>query len=213
MDKKPLIVVSICAVVLLVLASLSNVVGVESVNNCNCNDPPCWPDLSGTMGENNWYISVVKVMFNGTLNEICYRINGTDWINYSEPFTLKTQGIHTLEWACDSNTSNISSLEIKIDWTRPFLSNYTSKRIGLFKWQLSVNATDEVSGVNRVEFPLWNFGHNIDTEPPYQFIWWGCMILFSLIQMMTHDYFWWNTWDNAGNMAYQPSKTKGEIIT
>ena len=33
MDKKPLIVVSICAVVLLVLGSLSNVVGYQSVKS------------------------------------------------------------------------------------------------------------------------------------------------------------------------------------
>ncbi len=35
MDKKPLIVVSICAVVLLVLGSLSNVVGFQSVQSSN----------------------------------------------------------------------------------------------------------------------------------------------------------------------------------
>jgi hypothetical protein len=35
MDKKPLIVVSICAVVLLVLGSLSNVVGYQTVQSSN----------------------------------------------------------------------------------------------------------------------------------------------------------------------------------
>ena len=37
MDKKPLIVVSICAVVLLVLGSLSNVVGYQSVQSSQQN--------------------------------------------------------------------------------------------------------------------------------------------------------------------------------
>jgi hypothetical protein len=37
MDKKPLIVVSICAVVLLVLGSLSNVVGYQTVQNSQQN--------------------------------------------------------------------------------------------------------------------------------------------------------------------------------
>jgi len=50
MDKKPLIGVSICAVVLLVLGSLTNVVGIESSQGCGCGDPPCWSELSGTMG-------------------------------------------------------------------------------------------------------------------------------------------------------------------
>ncbi len=39
-DKKPLIVVSICAVVLLVLVSLSNVVGYQSVKSTMVNDSP-----------------------------------------------------------------------------------------------------------------------------------------------------------------------------
>jgi len=40
MDKKPLIVVSICAVVLLVLGSLSNVVGYQSVKSTKANNSP-----------------------------------------------------------------------------------------------------------------------------------------------------------------------------
>jgi hypothetical protein len=39
MDKKPLIVVSICAVVLLVLGSLSNVVGYQSVKSTETDSP------------------------------------------------------------------------------------------------------------------------------------------------------------------------------
>jgi len=40
MDKKPLIGVSICAVILLVLGSLSNVVGYQSVKSSTVNDSP-----------------------------------------------------------------------------------------------------------------------------------------------------------------------------
>jgi len=40
MDKKPLIGVSICAVVLLVLGSLTNVVGYQSVKSTTVNDSP-----------------------------------------------------------------------------------------------------------------------------------------------------------------------------
>jgi hypothetical protein len=43
MDKKPLIGVSICAVVLLVLGSLSNVVGYQSVKSTTVNESPLWP--------------------------------------------------------------------------------------------------------------------------------------------------------------------------
>jgi len=142
------------------------------------------------------------VTFNGTLNYTYYRINGSDWINYTVPFSLKTQGIHLLEWTCDSNMSNISSVEIKIDWAPPILSNDNVKWIGLLKWQMSVNASDEVSGVNRVEF-----GDQIDTEPPYQVILRGCWWLYCLIIFFQGGYFYLNAWDNAGNYLQQPSSS------
>ncbi|HUS98869.1 MAG TPA: hypothetical protein VMY59_00935 [Candidatus Thermoplasmatota archaeon] len=98
MDKHPLIVISLCAVVLLVLGSLSNVVGSESVQSCDCGDPPCWPEISGIMGENNWWIGAfIVVTFNGTFNYINYRIDGSNWNNYTAPFSLNTEGIHLLE--------------------------------------------------------------------------------------------------------------------
>jgi len=197
--------VSICAVVLLVLGSLTNVVGIENVNSCNCSDPPCWPELSGTMGDNNWYVSSVKVTFNGTTNNTYYRINGSNWIKYTEPFELIPQGINLLEWTCDSNTSNISSLEIKIDLDYPILSNYTVKWVGLLKWQFGITATDNISGVNRVEFSLGNL---VDTEPPYQFIWRGCWWLFCLIDLFDIYFLQWDAWDNAGNEIPQISYNK-----
>jgi hypothetical protein len=206
-DKKPLIVVSLCAVVLLVLGSLSNVLGSVNSQSCDCGDPPCWPELSGRMGENNWYVSYVTVTFNDSFYHISYRINGSNWINYTKPFTLKTQGIHLLEWTCDSNMSNISSLEIKIDLDPPILSNYTSKQIGLFRWQFSVEAFDEFSGVNRV-WCFWGFPHNYDTEPPYQFISIGFLRIVSLLLSLLTPwvlYMTVNAWDNAGNYWAWPS--------
>jgi hypothetical protein len=200
-DKKPLIGVSICAVVLLVLGSLSNVVGIESAQSCGYDDPPCWPELLGRMGENNWYVSTVKVTFNETLNKIYYRINGSNWINYTAPFTMKTQGIHLLEWTCDSNLSDIYSVEIKIDSGTPIFSNYKVKRIGLFKWQFSVNASDDTSGVNRVWFL---FTDSFDFEPPYQVNWHGCYWL-TWLSMIGYIYFPVMVWDNAGNYISQPS--------
>ncbi len=206
MRKYPLIGVSICAVVILVLASLSNVVGNESTESCGC-DPPCWPELSGKMGENNWYISTVKVTFNGTLNEIYYRINGSNWIVYSIPFTLNSQGSNLLEWACDSNLSDIYSTEIKIDTSPPWIPDSSYKKIGLFKWQISVNATDDISGVNRVLF--YDNGY-IDTEPPYQIIWQGFMRLRIIWDFLYQFIFGiilipFDVWDNAGNSLVKPS--------
>jgi len=206
MDKKPLIGVSICAVVLLILGSLSNVVGIERVQSCGCDDPPCWPELKGTMGNNNWYVSSVDVLWNGSYNGIAYRIDGGSWQTYTAEFSLTTEGIHLLEWACDFNMSNIYSVEIKIDKYPPILSNYTVKRIGLFKWQFSVNAYDEFSGVNRV-WCAW-VHDTYDTEPPYQFIYIGFYRLLNLLYSILSPwvlYMTFNAWDNAGNSLDWPS--------
>jgi len=59
MDKKPLIVVSLCAVVLLVLGSLSNVVGYQSVKSTTGNDSPLFSIRTNkaTNNENNGVIT------------------------------------------------------------------------------------------------------------------------------------------------------------
>ncbi|HVQ01843.1 MAG TPA: hypothetical protein VMT57_10070, partial [Candidatus Thermoplasmatota archaeon] len=140
MNKYTLIDGSICAVALLVLGSFTNIVVTKSVQGSSCCGIRDDPHLSGWMGDNNWYRSPVVVTFNDSVHSIDYRIDGGNWTNYTKPFTLSTLGIHLLEWIYDSNMSNIFSLEIKIDYTSPFLSNYTDKRLGLFKWQFGVNA-------------------------------------------------------------------------
>jgi hypothetical protein len=207
-DKIPLILLSICAVVLLVLGSLTNVVGIENVQSCNCGDPPCWPEISGTMGDNNWYVSDVVITFNGTLNYTYYRINGGNWTEYKTPFTLWMNGIHLLEWTCDSNISNIYSVKIKIDTITPQMSYPILKRIGLFTWQYSINVSDDyfgvnVSGVNRVW--CW-YSNSFDTEPPYEFIWKGCWWLEWLFNLFHNTIFLkFNAWDNAGNHLIEPS--------
>lgn len=202
MYRKSIVVIMITLFIGVAVAPL-----IENVQSCDCGDPPCWPELSGTMGENNWYVSFVTVTFNGTFNYIHYRIDGNNWTNYTIPFLLNIQGIHLLEWMCDSNMSDIYSIEIKIDTTAPFITEAKQERIGLFIWQISVNATDEISGVNRVAFYLADF---IDTEPPYQVIWRGFMwinhFLDKLITLITGvPSIRIDIWDNAGNSLIKPS--------
>jgi len=168
MDKKPLIGVSICAVVLLVLGSLSNVVGIENAQSCGCGDPPCWPVLSGTMGDNNWYVSSVSVWFNGSYNGIAYRIDGGSWQTYTEEFSISTDGIHLLEWACDFNISNIYSVEIKIDRTKPIgwmMYTWEGNRWVGYTLIYQLFANDTMSGMNRAEFYINGELHEIIFGP------------------------------------------------
>jgi hypothetical protein len=70
MDKKPLIVVSFCAVVLLVLASLGNVVAYKTYpsqyissldqKTQSRKESINWT-INGTMGENDWFVSPVII--------------------------------------------------------------------------------------------------------------------------------------------------------
>ena len=62
MDKKPLILVSICAVVLLVLSSLSNVVGYQTAFASD-NHPPDKPMIDGPrmvgVGPHDWTFKAI----------------------------------------------------------------------------------------------------------------------------------------------------------
>ena len=160
---KNLIVGSIIVVIVL---SFSNVVVTKNVQGSSYSCMHYGPDVSGTLGDNGWYVSSVVVTFNDSLHSIDYRIDGGNWINYTGPFSLSTEGIHLLEWTYDSHMSNVSSITIKIDRTPPLVTQAYAKRVGLLKWQIIINATDNISGVNRV---LDGITNTIDTEPPYQF--------------------------------------------
>jgi hypothetical protein len=79
-DKKPLIVVSICAVVLLVLGSLSNVVGYQSVKSSTVNDSPIFQTRTqrATNQQQNIITSQYLGMGNGNLLQFPSRDNRTE---------------------------------------------------------------------------------------------------------------------------------------
>ena len=68
MDKKPLIGVSICAVVLLVLGSLSNVVGYQSVKSTTVNDSPLFKTRTQRATEQQQNILTSQYLGKGTGN-------------------------------------------------------------------------------------------------------------------------------------------------
>ena len=185
--------------------------GIENVQSCDCYDPPCWPEISGKMGNNNWYVSFpVEIAFNGTYNSICYRIDSGYWITYTAPIELYHEGIHLLEWTCDCNMSDVYSMKIKIDSIGPYFGNYTAHRMGLLKWRFSVDVFDDLSGVAGVLFYITN---STDLEPPYEStVWRGCYFLYRLYWFID---FLFNfeiscpidAWDNAGNYMVKPHAT------
>ncbi|MBE3136389.1 MAG: hypothetical protein IMZ43_03210 [Thermoplasmata archaeon] len=154
----------------------------------------CYPVLSGTMGENGWYVSSVVVTFVGSGNLTYYRIDGGDWTEYVVPFTIQDDGIHLFEWICNGNISQIYSETIQIDQHYPVMV-VTVEKIGLNRYKFHEEVFDATSGVNRAEFYLNGYLIFADYEAPYEWTYKGPSFLPDFL-----------SFDNAGNavMLYIP---------
>jgi hypothetical protein len=164
-------------------------VGVQSVyaNNDDTTPPvtthsldPPEPD-----GLNGWYISDVNVTLTATddisgVNVTYYRIRWSDWVLYTEPFTLSDDGddilieYYSVDFAGNVETKN--SFYVSLDGTAPEVSmtyemDY-DKNIG---WICIYNtfAIDHTSGMDYVEF--YRDGILKETVygpgPAYEWIW------------------------------------------
>jgi len=91
MDKKPLILVSICAVVLLVIASLSNVVGYQSVKSNTVDDSPLFKTRTqrATNQQQNIFTSQYLGMGKGNLLQFPIRDNRTEQLKKAIEFISK----------------------------------------------------------------------------------------------------------------------------
>ncbi|MBE3122633.1 MAG: hypothetical protein IMZ58_10580 [Thermoplasmata archaeon] len=80
MDKKPLVLVSICAVVLLVLGSLSTVVGYQSVKSTGISDSPLFSirTRKATNQQQNILLPEYLGKGNGNLLQFPFRDNNTE---------------------------------------------------------------------------------------------------------------------------------------
>jgi len=91
MDKKPLIGISICAVVLLVLGSLSNVVGYQSVKSTAVNDSPLFQ--TRTQKATNQQLNIIAShylgMGKGNLLQFPIRDNRTKQLKKAIEFISK----------------------------------------------------------------------------------------------------------------------------
>ena len=144
-------------------------------------DPPV-PD-----GDNGWYVSNVTVTLNATDNEsgvwrtFCSLSPGG---NYTEPILVSQDGIYYITFYSIDYAGNVEAMKsatIKIDQTRPFiLLTYTVEGNVLRGWEITFNAaaSDEMSGMNRVEF-YYNDAHQgtiFGPGPTYELIYFGPQI-------------------------------------
>jgi hypothetical protein len=163
-------------------------------------DPPR-PD-----GSNGWYVSNVTVTLNATdedgVNATYYRINGGEWKTYESPFIISEDGINILieYYSIDyfGYIEEVKSSKLDIDQTPPVINfSWEVYRIGC-KWYLEfyVNATDETSGMDRVEFALNGVVQYVVTGSGPVYTW--VIELFKGFKSCTFGFIFYDT---AGNSA------------
>jgi len=186
-------------VVLLVGMSITSMVGSLSIEKEQSVIPKSCLDginLTGTMGQNGWYVSAVTITFVGE-NATRVFIDGGDWFYYTGPFVVGTDGYHTLMWYYIDHWgghSDYFSIDFKIDATLPLIT-LMKKITGINEVTFIANVCDATSGVWRVEFYLDDELNFTDYDFPFKWNWTG-----SGIHTVTAQVF-----DIAGNSA---SKSK-----
>jgi parallel beta-helix repeat protein len=134
--------------------------------------------LTGTMGGNNWYTSIVTVTLSATdtlsgIESIWYQIDAGYWQLYSVPFTVNNEGQHTVSYYSFDYAGNIEIIDsvlLKIDRTAPTTSPALEGVIGSDGWYITnvtvtLSANDATSGVNITKYKLNDGNWILYTNP------------------------------------------------
>ncbi|MEM4345132.1 MAG: PxKF domain-containing protein [Candidatus Nitrosocaldus sp.] len=129
--------------------------------------PTLTKTLSGTSGNNGWYVSDVEVTLTGSdatsgLASIEYSFDGTNWTNYSGPFTITAEGTTTLYHRATDNAGNtyvLPSQQIKIDKTAPTVTATPDRSADHNGWYnapltITFSGTDATSGIDSCDSPV-----------------------------------------------------------
>ena len=125
--------------------------------------------LSGTLSSLGYYTTPVQVTMTATdtpsgVANIFYRIDGGATNTYTSPFTISTDGIHSVEYSMVdlAGGSITQSFELKIDKTPPVTTvSFADNFLGLDGWyrgqvQISMSATDNLSGLQITQYRIDN---------------------------------------------------------
>jgi hypothetical protein len=118
-------------------------------------------ELTGSVGENDWYTSCVTVTLEATddvsgVEYVYYKLNEEGWTVYTACFDVCDDGIYDLlYYAIDyaGNQEPENHVEFKIDQTAPTITlTATAQNTLKTQWLFEAEVNDETSGVARVEF-------------------------------------------------------------
>jgi hypothetical protein len=119
--------------------------------------------LSGTLGNNGWYVSNVQVALTATDNEggsgvakTEYSFDGITWNTYTAPFMVSTEGTTTVYYRSTDNAGNVEETKteaIKIDKTLPSITITSPQAKDYLHSEnvtLNFSATDALSGIDAI---------------------------------------------------------------
>jgi hypothetical protein len=155
--------------------------------------------LTGTLGENSWYISSVIITLTAVddmtgVDYTMYTLDSGGWTIYTTPFSVSDDMTHTIEYYSVDNVGNtepVKSVDFKIDQVPPITTHTISGEVGKNGWYLNINnillnAIDNTSGVTHIYIRL-DSGDWIEYTVP---------IIFTSDGIHTFEYY---SIDNAGN--------------
>jgi parallel beta-helix repeat protein len=122
--------------------------------------------LAGTTGANNWYTSSVTITLSATdtlsgVESTSYLIDTGYWTLYTVPFTMSSQGQHTVSYFSLDHAGNqdvTNSVSLKIDIAAPTTTHTLQGFLGsqgyVTNVTVTLSATDVTSGVNYTSYKL-----------------------------------------------------------
>jgi len=124
-------------------------------------------EFSGTMGGDGWYTSSVTATLSATdelsgVDSTWYKLDTGIWTVYTAPFTVSSDGQHTVECYSVDNAGNKEDtkfMDFKIDKTSPITEHEFDGVIGDEGWFVSnvtvtFSVKDVFSGVNYTKYKL-----------------------------------------------------------
>jgi hypothetical protein len=152
-------------------------------------DPPpmTWAEISGTMGQNGWFVSCVTVtlyaidpdgQWPSDVNHTYYKVDSAqDWIEYLAPFDVCEDGMHIVYFYSVDKAGNYEEVQttdvFKIDQTAPSISMSVEK-VGFRQWKFIANVYDQTSQICLVQCYIDDMLIGNITKPgPYEWSWTG----------------------------------------
>jgi len=148
--------------------------------------------ITGTMGDNGWYVSNIIITINGFYhNHTYYKLHTADpWTEYTgSPITISADGVFEL-WIAFVDSEGqwhvYGPYTFKIDKTAPTISlTVMSLNCWKTKWLLNATVSDAASGIANVEFYIDDILVGNATSPPYTFTYSGKG---KMAQAIAYDY-------------------------